>query len=225
MAKILIVLTNIEKYKTTDRATGLWLGEVTQFYDVVTSAGHEVDFVSPEGGYVPLDPYSFKQAKEVDWEVYNDQMFKTRALGASMEPKQVNSREYQAIYFTGGHGVLWDFPDCSEIASIAATIYDNGGYITSVCHGAAGLINIKYNGDYLIAGKTLTGFTNREERLSKTAKLVPFSTEDQLKSRGAIYKKKRAFKKYVVVDGKLITGQNPNSTKLVAEKLVAYLNE
>ncbi len=225
MAKILMVLTNVQKYDKKNKPTGLWLGEATEFYDVVTSSGHFVDFVSPEGGYVPIDPHSFKYATDSDWKHYESKNFKEHALAASMSPYDVDPDLYDAIYYAGGHGAMWDFPDNHTISKIALSIFEKGGFITSVCHGAVGLVNIKHNGEYLVCDVKLTGFTNSEEKLNKTKKMVPFLTEDMLKSRGAKFKKKRAFKKHVVVDGQFITGQNPNSAKLVAEKLVEQLNK
>lgn len=149
MKKILIVLTNIAMYGTTNRATGLWLGELTHFYDEVVAAGFEVDFVSPLGGYV-----------------------------------------------------------------------------TSVCHGVVGLLNLRDDaGNYLIAGRTVTGFTNGEETLNGTLKHMPYLTEDELKKRGANYVKKRPFADHAVQDGRLITGQNPFSPRSVAKLLVANLKQ
>lgn len=223
MARILIVLTNIEKYQTTNRATGLWLGEATHFYEVITAAGHQADFISPNGGYVPLDPHSFKYANDIDWKHYNDFDFQRRALANSLTPEQIIASNYKAIYFTGGHGVIWDFPQATQISNIAELIYQNGGIISSVCHGACGLLNILIDGSYLISGKTVTGFTNVEEKLNRTAKYVPFSTEDELKKRNANYVKQRAFSEHVVVDGRIVTGQNPQSAELVAKRLIKLL--
>lgn len=226
--KILIVLTNIEKYETTSRATGLWLGEAIHFYEEVIKAGFEVDFVSPKGGYVPIDPHSLKSyfLKAIDWHWYHNEHFKHAALAQSLRPDQINSSDYCAIYYTGGHGVMWDFPNNKALQTIAMNIYNQGGYITSVCHGVVGLLNLKtHDNQYLIKDKTITGFANIEERLNGTYSKMPFLTETELKKRGANYIRKHAFANFAVQDGRIITGQNPFSPRKVGQLLVKSLQE
>lgn len=224
--KILIIETNTPKYDKTNRATGLWLGETTHFYDEIISAGYEVDFASPKGGYVPLDPESFKYANEIDWKWYTERSFREAALSNTKKITDLNPQDYGAIYFTGGHGVLWDYPEDKELMKVAEAIYYAGGFITSVCHGAAGLLNLKdEEGQYLIKDKVVTGFTNEEEELNGTTTAVPFLTETELNQRGARYKKAAAFKEYAIRDGRIITGQNPQSPQKVAELLVAELRK
>lgn len=226
MKKILIIETNIAKYHNSYRATGLWLGESIHFYDEMVKGGYEVDFVSPKGGYVPIDPHSFKFAKDVDWEWYSNQDFVKNALENTKKPNEINPDDYIAIYYTGGHGVIWDFPENKEIAKIAEKIYQNNGYVTAVCHGVVGLLNIKNtNGEYLIKGKNITGFSNMEEFLNGTRSKVPYLTENELKKRGCNYSKKMPFTEYAIRDGRLITGQNPQSPKQVAKLLLNALNE
>lgn len=224
MKKILIVETNTDKYEKHDIKTGLWLGELTHFYEEIIAAGYKVDFLSPKGGKVPIDPFSMKFAKDSDKKWLENENFKNKALENTKKPSEINPNEYQAIYYTGGHGVLWDFVNNKEIDAIAEKIYSNGGYVTSVCHGAVGLLDLKDDkGNYLIENKNITGFTNTEEILSARAKKVPFSTEDALKSRNSNYKKKRFFKSYAIRDGRLITGQNPCSPREVGKILVDAL--
>ncbi|MFO0923347.1 MAG: type 1 glutamine amidotransferase domain-containing protein [Pirellulales bacterium] len=139
--RILVVVTSIEKYPNLQRPTGLWLGEAVHFIDKVESAGYPVDLVSPKGGYTPIDPHSLELAEPIDWEWYAKKSFMNR-LGATLAPAAVNASDYIAIYFAGGHGVIWDFPDNRELQTISRTIYEQGGYVTSVCHGAVGLLNI-----------------------------------------------------------------------------------
>lgn len=224
MQKILVVLTNVSKYEKNNIPTGLWLGELTHFYDEVSRCGFTVDFVSPHGGYIPIDPYSLKFLNEIDYKWYQNPEFTRNALANTKRPSDINPNDYSAIYYTGGHGVLWDFPNNQEIKHIAETIYQNGGYITAVCHGVVGLLNLKdEQGNYIIQGKKVTGFTNTEERLSQKQNQVPFSTEVALKKRGALYMKKRFFKSFAVRDGRVITGQNPWSPRAVAQLLVNAL--
>ncbi|MFX0548526.1 type 1 glutamine amidotransferase domain-containing protein [Hathewaya histolytica] len=194
MKKILIVETNISTYENINRATGLWLGETVHFYDEIIKAGYEVEFVSPKGGYVPIDPHSFKYAKNVDFKYYKDDDFKEKALTNTLKPSEINPDDYIAIYYTGGHGVIWDFPENKEIKNIAQIIYQNNGFVTAVCHGVVGLLDLvdKYDKP-LVKGKTITGFSNLEEFLNRTNKKVPYSTEDELLKRKCIYKKKSPF--------------------------------
>jgi putative intracellular protease/amidase len=111
-------------------------------------------------------------------------------LGKTLKPSEVNPNDYVAIYYTGGHGVIWDFPDNEELQSISREIYENGGIVSSVCHGAGGLLNIKLSdGSLLIKGKEVTGFSNEEEKLAELDKFVPYLTENELRDRGGIYKK------------------------------------
>lgn len=224
MKKILVVLTNITRYANTTEATGLWIGEATEFVEEVTKSGFEVDYVSPRGGFVPIDPRSMKYTDESTFSIYESEDFQNRALRNSMQPSDVNPNDYIAIYYTGGHGVMWDFPNNPELQQISLTIYNNGGYIVSVCHGIAGLLNIKdKNGDYLIRDKKITGFTTTEEILSTKKSIVPFLNKDIAIKNGAIFQKARAFRSFVVQDGNLITGQNPFSTREVAKKLLTNL--
>lgn len=224
MSKILIVLTNVSKYMNNNIPTGLWLGELTHFYDEIKNNGIEVDFVSPMGGYVPIDPYSMKFMNDIDYRWYSDSDFVKRALSNTLKPNEINPDDYFAIYYTGGHGVLWDFPDNEEIQDIAMKIYNQGGYVTAVCHGVVVLLNLRMEtGEFLIKNKQVTGFTNTEEFISQKQNKVPFSTEALLKNRGAKYTKKRFFKPYAVCDSRIITGQNPWSPREVAKMLMQKL--
>lgn len=222
--KILVVLTSVEKYPTLKRATGLWLGEAVHFVKKVEEAGYEVDYVSSKGGYTPIDPHSLEMEDPIDWEWYQKKEFMNR-LGATLKPSDVNPDDYVAIYYAGGHGVIWDFPDNEVLQSISQKIYEKGGFVSSVCHGAAGLLNIKLsNGSLLIKDKEVTGFSNEEEKLSELDKVIPFLTETELVARGAIYKKAdEPWAAFAVEDQRVITGQNPASTGAVADLLIAAL--
>lgn len=224
MKKVLIVLTNVEKYKNHNIPTGLWLGELVHFYDEISKKGIDADFVSPKGGYVPIDPYSMKFTDEVDYKWYSNQDFVNNALANTKKPEDINPEDYFAIYYTGGHGVVFDFPENKPLQNIAMSIYNSGGYVTAVCHGVAGLLNLTLdNGEYLIKNKQVTGFTDTEEILSRKHNKVPFSTEKELKRRGANYKKERFFKAYAISDKRVITGQNPWSPREVAKLLLAEI--
>lgn len=222
MKKVLVVVTNVSKYPTQERATGLWLGEAVHFVDALEKEGHAIDFVSPKGGYTPIDPHSLAadQMTELDWQYYCDNTFMNK-LGTTLAADDVNAADYDAIYYTGGHGVMWDFPDHKGLQAIASTIYANGGIVSAVCHGAVGLLNSKdADGNYLIAGKKVTGFTNTEEHALGLEKVVPFLTEDALVERGAEYVKGEDWAEFAVADQRIISGQNPASGGAVAKEML-----
>lgn len=219
--KILVVLTSVAKYPNLNRATGLWLGEAVHFVRKVEAAGYSVDYVSPLGGYTPIDPHSLAMADETDWQWYQDKKFMNR-LGATLKPEQVRPEDYLAIYYAGGHGVIWDFPENAALQSISRDIYERGGYVSSVCHGAAGLLNIKLSGgSLLVQGKKVTAFSNEEEKLAELDQYVPFLTETELVARGARYEKaNEPWASFATYDQRLVTGQNPASGGAVAELLL-----
>jgi putative intracellular protease/amidase len=222
--KMLVVLTNTAKYPTLKRATGLWLGEAVHFVEKVQNAGYSVDYVSPSGGYVPIDPHSLQMAPDLDWAWYDDKDFMTR-LGATLSPGLVKADDYSVIYYTGGHGVMYDFANNQPLQGIARKIYENKGMVAAVCHGVVGLLNIKLSDNsLLLKDRKVTGFSNIEEQLVELDKVVPFLTENELVARGGIYSKHDdPWKPYVVSDDRLITGQNPDSTALLAEEVLAKL--
>jgi len=218
MKKVLIVETNIQYYPRTNTPTGLWLGETAEFVDEMEQKKIKVGYVSPKGGYVPIDPRSMKYVDDSIMRIYKDEDFIERALSNTMKPKDVNPSEYIAIYYTGGHGVMWDFPDNEALQKIALSIYQNQGYLLSVCHGIAGLFNIKNEKDqYVIAHKKITGFSTTEEIIARKKSDVPFLNEKMAKDRNAIFVKKRFYKNHVIQDGRIITGQNPFSVRSVAK--------
>lgn len=224
---VLVVLTNTAKYPTLKRATGLWLGEAVHFADVLQQAGYQVDYLSPAGGYVPIDPHSLNLAQDIDWRWYNDKAFMNR-LGNTLAPGQVRASDYRAIYYAGGHGVIWDFPDNHGLQDIARQIWENGGVVASVCHGAVGLLNIKLSDNsLLLRDREVTGFSNIEEQLAELDKVVPFLTETELAARGGLYRKAEdpweAFALADQKEGRLITGQNPASGAAVGHLVVAAL--
>lgn len=222
--RILVVLTSVSKYPTLERPTGLWLGEAVHFVRKVEAAGYAVDYVSPEGGYTPIDPHSLHMADATDWEWYQDRAFLNR-LGTTLKPSEINPADYVAIYYAGGHGVIWDFPDNAELQRISREIYEAGGFVSSVCHGAVGLLNIKLSdGSLLVKGRKLTGFSDEEERLAELDKFVPFLTETELVARGALYEKApQPWEAFAVEDQRLVTGQNPASGGAVADLLLKVL--
>lgn len=226
--KILVVMTNHSQYPSRSDHTGLWVTELTHFFEVADKAGFVMDFVSPKGGQVPLDECSQKPLY-MDKKAYSylaDKDFVYR-LQHTLKPSQVRASDYQAIYFTGGHGTMWDFADNTELSTLAESIYRQGGVVSAVCHGVAGLLPLKDDkGNPLIQNKKITGFSDSEEWLSGMKKQVPFFLQDELVVKGAKYQKAvLPFVSYVVVDGRIVTGQNPQSPREVGEKVVEILNQ
>jgi putative intracellular protease/amidase len=224
--KILIIVTNVGEYEKVGYRTGLWLGELTHFYDYVTDNGFEVDIASPAGGYVPIDPESL--AQEVLGELGTDKRYYDREfmdlLDNTKKATDVDVEDYDAIYFTGGHGVMFDFQG-DALGVLTARFYESGRIVSAVCHGPAGLLNVPLStGASLVKDKNVTGFSWPEEEAAQRADAVPFSLQDELKKLGANYRiADKPFDPYVVEDGLLITGQNPGSARAVAEALVANL--
>jgi putative intracellular protease/amidase len=226
MSKVLIVLTNAAKYEKVDAPTGLWLSELTHFYDVLVENKVAVDFVSPDGGYVPVDPQSLLSMDEVDRKWYTNEDFRNAALGNTLNPMEVLAADYDAIYYAGGHGTMFDFPKSYEVATLASAIYKKGGIVSAICHGVVGLMPVvDEKGAALVKGRTITGFTNEEEKIGKATEIVPFLAEDALKDLGANYQKGAAYTDVVRVDGRLITGQNPQSAHSLGIAVVKKLAE
>ena len=229
MKKMLVVVTNVSKYQGVDidRPTGLWLGEAVHFVDEVLKKGYEVDYVSALGGYTPIDPHSLENEMmtPLDWEYYQNHEFMNQ-LGNTKQIDDIQPDDYDVIYFTGGHGVVWDFPDNKGFQEIAMAIYHHGGIVSSVCHGAAGLLNLKESdGSYLISGKTVTGFSDSEEKEVQLDHLVPYLTEDELIKRGAHYEKASNWEPFVVASDRVVTGQYPASGAAVAQKVMEILEK
>lgn len=218
--KILFVVTSHDKKGATGEATGFYLSEVTHPWDVLQQAGYEIDFVSPKGGKAPID--GFDLSDPVNKKFWDNAQYRSKVEN-TMKPSDVNPNDYLAIHYAGGHGAMWDFADNKELAGLAAKIYENNGVVSAVCHGPAGLVNVKLsNGKYLVDGKKVNGFTNEEEVAVKLDKVVPFALETQLIARGAKFEKSGLWQEHVTVDGRLVTGQNPQSAHAVG---VAVLKE
>ncbi len=215
MKKILFVVTSHDKKGNTGQKTGYYLGEVSHPWEVLHSAGYEIDFVSPKGGKAPV--VGFDMDDPINKKFWNNAIYRNKVEN-TLKPSEVNPKDYVAIHYAGGHGTMWDFADNSEIAEIARQIYEDNGVVSAVCHGPAGLVNIKLsNGKYLIDGKKVNAFTNEEEISVKLDKVVPYLLESALIARGAKFEKSDLWQKHVAVDERLVTGQNPQSARGVGE--------
>ncbi len=219
---ILIAVTNTPRWGEQDIPTGLWFGEFTHFVHAIEEAGHTWELCSPEGGDIPLDPTSlgwmFMTAS--DKLLHADAGF-MKHLTNTKASAEVDATNFDAIYYAGGHGTMWDFPDDPNLNRIAAEIYERGGFVAAVCHGVAGLLNIaRSDGSSLIDGIKVTGYSDFEEKLAGVLENVPYSMQGALSEKGALYEKAwLPFISHVCVDRRVITGQNPRSARMVGQAL------
>ncbi|WP_416966780.1 type 1 glutamine amidotransferase domain-containing protein [Streptomyces sp. 4F14] len=225
--RVLVIVTSISEYEKVGYRTGLWLGELTHFHDVAEQAGFDVTIASIQGGPVPLDPESLAHTVLGDLGTdkrYTDRQFMDR-LKDTVAVTQVDVDDYDAIYLTGGHGVMFDFHQSQALETLIARFYETGRIVSAVCHGPCGLLDVTLSsGEPLLKGRKVTGFSWREEELAQRADAVPYSLEDRLKELGASYTTAdKPFDVYVVEDGRLITGQNPSSARAVAEAVIRHL--
>ncbi|MFC4118015.1 type 1 glutamine amidotransferase domain-containing protein [Nonomuraea zeae] len=225
--KILIIVTNVGEYEKVGLRTGLWLGELTHFWDVAEQAGLSMDIASPLGGKIPLDPESLSH--EVLAELGTEQRYRDRRFMDLLEDTkkiaEVTLDDYDAIYLTGGHGVMFDFPQSQDLEELMARFYESDKIVSTVCHGGTGLLQVRLsNGEPLVRGKRVTGFSWPEEELADRADAVPYNLQEELEKLGADYSTTgKPFEPYVVEDGRLITGQNPGSARGVAQAVVKQL--
>jgi len=224
--RVLHVVSNVANYADRAEPTGLWLSELTHAWHVFAEKGYDQRLMSPKGGVSPLEPRSLKwplaDASVKDWLNDKDRQM---LLATTASPDQIDPAVFDAIYFTGGHAAMWDFPDDANLQRITREIYERGGVVSSVCHGYCGLLNVKLSdGTLLVAGQRLTGYSWVEEVLAGVASKVPYNAEEEMKRRGALYEKALLpFISKVVTDGRLVTGQNPQSARATAEQVAALL--
>ena len=224
--RIAHVVTNVSHYENPEEPTGLWLSELTHAWEVFADKGYTQTLVSPLGGKAPLEPRSLKWPNiDSTGTAWQEDKAKMALLDSTTAAKDVNPSDFDAIYLTGGHAVMFDFPESEPLQTLITGIWAHGGVVSSVCHGYCGLLETKTSdGTRLIKGKKMTGFSWIEEGLAGVSKLVPYNAEQRAKDAGALYEKALIpFTSYVVVDGKLVTGQNPPSAKGTAEKVVEVL--
>ncbi|MCC3405966.1 MAG: type 1 glutamine amidotransferase domain-containing protein [Microcoleus sp. PH2017_10_PVI_O_A] len=220
--KVLIVLTSHDTLGDTGKETGFYLPEVTHPLDAFTRAGLTVDFVSPKGGKAPMVGIDLEDPLN---KAFLDDSEQVLRVENTLNPAQIDPAEYGAIFYAGGHGTMWDFPNNDRLAEIAAAIYEAGGIVGAVCHGPAALVNIKLSdGTYLVADKTVAAFTNEEEAAVGLTNIVPFLLESTLIERGAKFTKVANFEVCVVASERLVTGQNPASAAGVGEGMVELIN-
>ncbi|NKE45317.1 type 1 glutamine amidotransferase domain-containing protein [Roseomonas frigidaquae] len=220
--KILMVLTSHDQLGDTGRKTGFWLEELAAPYYVFKDAGCEITLASPKGGRPPLDPKS----AEADFQIDATRRFEAdneanAALANTVRLADVTSRDFDTVFYPGGHGPMWDLAESRDSADLIEAFVAADKPVALVCHAPGVLRHVKTaEGRPLVEGRKVTGFTNTEEAGVGLAKVVPFLVEDELKAKGGIYSSGPDWGPHVVQDGLLITGQNPASSASAAQRLL-----
>ncbi len=225
--KILFVLTSHDQLGNTGEKTGFWIEEFASPYYYLVDKGVEVTLASPNGGQPPIDPTSDKPENQTESTIrFKADKELQEKLSKTHKLSEVSSEDYDAVFYPGGHGPLWDLAESETSAKLIESFYNSNKPVSFVCHAPAALKHVKNSdGEPLVKGKKVTGFTNTEEELVKLTDVVPFLVEDMLKENGGIYSKKGDFEEYALEDGLLITGQNPASSEKVAEILLDKLQK
>lgn len=221
--KILMVLTSHDQLGQTGEKTGFWLEEFAAPYYVFKQAGADITIASPKGGQPPLDPKS----AEPDYQTDDTRRFEEdtqaqSALSNSLRLSDVSADDFDAVFYPGGHGPLWDLAEDRDSISLVETMFAAGKTVAAVCHAPAVLRHACLaDGSPLLEGKSVTGFSNSEEEAVQLTEVVPFLLENELQAKGGNYSKSSDWYPYVVTDDNLITGQNPASSAPVAEAVLA----
>ncbi len=223
--KVLMILTSHEKLGNTGKKTGFWLEELAAPYYVLLDAGAEITLASPAGGQPPLDPKSdVPDAQTEATERFKKDDAAQSALANTTKLAEIDADGFDAIFYPGGHGPLWDLAENAHSRRIIETFVAEDRPLAAVCHAPAIFKHTKgADGNSLVSGRRVTGFTNTEEDSAGLTKIVPFLVEDMLKANGGLYEKGSDWGSYVVVDGKLVTGQNPASSEAAAKELLKLL--
>lgn len=224
--KILMILTSHDQLGNTGEPTGFWLEEFAAPYYVFKDAGAQVTLASPEGGQPPLDPKSDSpDAQTPATERFDNDNEAQQALANTHKLSEINADDYDAVFYPGGHGPLWDLSENKDSIRLIETFHNAGKTVAAVCHAPGVLRHVKdSNGELLVKGKRVTGFSNSEEAAVGLTEVVPFLVEDMLGANGGQYSKGDDWGSYVLTDGHLITGQNPASSEAAAKAVLDQLN-
>jgi putative intracellular protease/amidase len=222
--KILMVLTSHDQLGSTGRKTGFWLEEFAAPYFVFTDAEVELTLASPNGGQPPIDPKSdLPEEQTPAMSRFKKDESAQKALAQTLRLADMKSRDFDSIFYVGGHGPMWDLAESSDSIALIESFYNSGKPIALVCHSPGVLRHVMYMGAPLVKGKHVTGFTNGEEEDVKLTHIVRFLVEDELLRLGAVFEKVANWQPFSVVDGRLITGQNPASSTVAARNLLQML--
>ncbi|VFA41337.1 type 1 glutamine amidotransferase domain-containing protein [Chryseobacterium indologenes] len=222
--KVLFVLTSHDELGNTGQKTGFWTEELAAPYYALSDKNVEITLASPKGGQPPIDPKSEDPSSQTDTtrRMDNDEVLKDK-LKNTHKLSEVKSEDFDAVFYPGGHGPLWDLAEDKVSQDLIVDFYTNGKPVAFVCHAPGVLKDVKIDGEYLVKDKNVTGFTNTEEEAVQLTEIVPFLVEDMLKQNGGSYSKIEDWAPYAVVDGRLVTGQNPASSEKVAEELLKLI--
>jgi putative intracellular protease/amidase len=224
--KILMVLTSHDELGSTGRKTGFWLEELAAPYYTFKAAGAEIVLASPKGGQPPLDPKSNEPSSRTDLtRRFEADAQATAQLASTVRLDSVSQADFDTVFYPGGHGPLWDLAEDRTSIALLESFVGAGKPVALVCHAPGALRHVKTaDGNPLVEGRKVTGFTNTEEAAVGLTEVVPFLVEDELKAKGGVYSKGEDWAPYVVTDGLLITGQNPASSAAAATVLLSHLS-
>ncbi|OUM97192.1 MAG: glutamine amidotransferase [Thermobacillus sp. ZCTH02-B1] len=210
---VLMVVTSCGEMPTGEK-TGIWLSEFAEPYEVFRESGFRITVASVRGGKAPIDPRSLTPETEAKW------ADAIRVLDETVPVDSVGAEGFDALFLPGGHGTMFDLPENGKLRELIRTLFESGRPVGAVCHGPAGLVGVKLSdGTPLVKGRKVTAFTNEEERAVKLDQVMPFLLEDRLRQIGAAFIAAEKWANHVEVDGKLVTGQNPQSGEAAARKL------
>jgi putative intracellular protease/amidase len=222
--KIVMVLTSHDQLGNTGRKTGFWLEEFAAPYFVFRDAAVDLTLASPKGGQPPIDPKSdLPENQTRAMARFKQDDVAKKALARTIKLEDVDAEDYDTVFYVGGHGPLWDLAESPVSIALLESFYDSGKPIALVCHSPGVLRHVMHDGAPLVKGKRVTGFTNEEEKEVQLTKVVPFLVEDELKRLGAKFEKRPNWQPFSIVDGRLITGQNPASSTGAAQALLQVL--
>src|SRR5271170_7043009 len=222
--KILMVLTSHDQLGNTGRKTGFWLEEFAAPYFVFSDAGIELTLASPKGGQPPLDPKSdLPENQTPAMARFKKDAAAQKALASTVKLADMKAEDFDTVFYPGGHGPMWDLAESPASIALLEAFYNSGKSIALVCHSPGVLRHVTWQGAPLVKGKHVTGFTNGEEEEMHLTHVVPFLVEDELLRLGATFEKKADWRPFSVVDGRLITGQNPASSTIAAQNLINLL--
>jgi putative intracellular protease/amidase len=222
--KILMVLTSHDQLGNTGIKTGFWLEEGAAPYFVFRDAGVQLTLASPKGGQPPIDPKSDRPENQTPAQArFKKDGEAQKAFANTVRLADVKAEDFDTVFYPGGHGPMWDLAEDPASIALLESFYNSGKPIALVCHSPGVLRHVKYQGEPLVKGKHVTGFTNGEEEEMKLTHVVPFLVEDELLRLGAIFEKKADWQAFAITDGRLITGQNPASSTSAAQALLRFM--
>ena len=224
--KIVMVLTSHDQLGNTGRKTGFWLEEFAAPYFVFRDAGVELTLASPKGGQPPIDPKSDLPGNQTPAMTrYKQDSAAQKAFSETAKLADMKAEGFDTVFYPGGHGPMWDLAESKDSIALIESFYNSGKPVAFVCHAPGVLRHVTYNGAPLVKGKHVTGFTDGEEAEVQLTHVVPFLVEDELIRLGSIFEKVANWQPFSIVDGRLITGQNPASSTVTAQSLLKFLGE